>query len=136
MTFWSAPAPAPAVEVEDAEAEAPVADVAVPVLEAEARELVSEGPDAADPVGLAVPEVAVEPDAVTPSPSEIFSRPAVIVTGMNSLLRSLRTVVATPGSLASGPATVSTQVAISDMIVHSVSMVLRLISHFCSSSTK
>jgi hypothetical protein len=88
-------------EVEDAEVEVPVADVASPVLEAE--EPVSEGPDAADPVGSAVPE---EPVAVALPPAWIFSRPAVIVTGNRLFVRSLTTADITPGSFASGPAIV------------------------------
>lgn len=108
--FRPVPATAPLLaveleeEVEDAELEVPVADVALPVIEAEAP--VSEGPDVADPVGSAVPEVAEEPVAVVLSPASIFSKPAVIVTGNKLLVRSLTTPVITPGSLASGPATV------------------------------
>lgn len=110
MRFWPAPATAPLVaveleeEVEDAELKEPVADVALPVMEAEAP--VSEGPDVADPVGSAVSEVAEEPVAVVLSPARIFSKPAVIVTGNRLFVRSLTTPVITPGSLASGPATV------------------------------
>lgn len=108
--FWPGPTTAPLVavefeaEVEDAEVEVPVTDVVLPVIEAE--EPVSEGPDAADPVGSAVPEVAEELVAVALSPARILSRPAVIVTDSRLLVRSLTTVVITPGSLAPGPATV------------------------------
>ena len=108
MRFWPAPATAPLAaeldEAEDVEVEVPDPDVALPVIEAEAP--VSEGPDVADPVGSAVPEVAEEPVAVAPSPARIFSRPAVIVTGKRLSVRPLMTLLIVPGSLASGPATV------------------------------
>lgn len=81
--FWPAPATAPLLAVEF-EAEVDVAaepEAPVPVADDEAEAPVFEGPDAADPDGSAVPEVAEEPVAVAVPAAVIFSRPAVIVTG-------------------------------------------------------
>lgn len=132
--FWPAPATAPLVAVEFEaevdvadEVEVPVADEALPVIEAEAP--VSEGTEAAVPVGSAVPEVPEEPVAVALPPDRIFSRPAVIVTGNRLSVRPLTTVLIVPGSLASGPAIVWIQSATSDVILQSASIVLRLVSH-------
>lgn len=105
--FWPAPATAPLLSVEfeavdvAAEPEAPV-----PVADDEAEVPVSEGPDAADPLGSAVPEVAEEPVAVAVSAAVIFSRPAVIVTGKKVSEMPLNAPIIVPGLLASGPATV------------------------------
>lgn len=119
------------VEVEevdaDADVEVPFVEVALPVIEAE--EPVSDGPDDADPVGSAVPEVAEEPVAVVLPPPWILSRPAVIVTGNRLFERSLAiTPVVVPGSFASGPAAVSAHVAVSEAILQSTSIVLWVVS--------
>ncbi|KAK7716334.1 hypothetical protein SLS64_003488 [Diaporthe eres] len=82
-----------------AEPEAPV-----PVAVDEAEAPVSEGPDDAEPVGSAVPEVTDEPVAV--AAAVIFSRPAVIVTGKKVSEMPLNAPIIIPGLLASGPATV------------------------------
>lgn len=100
--FWPAPDTAPLLSVEfEAEVAVPVADD-----EAEAEAPVFEGPDAADPVGSAVPEVAEEPVAVAVPAAVIFSRPAVIVTGKKVSEMPLNAPIIIPGLLASGPATV------------------------------
>lgn len=98
--FWPAPDTAPLLSVEFE------AEVAVLVADDEAEEPVFEGPDAADPVGSAVPEVAEEPVAVAVPAAVIFSRPAVIVTGKKVSWMPLNAPIIIPGLLASGPATV------------------------------
>lgn len=66
-----------------------------------------------------------EPEAVALAlaPAERRSSPAVMVTGNRLSEMSLMTPVKVPGSLASGPASVSTQLAVSDVILQSTSMV-------------
>lgn len=131
--FCPAPATAPLV-VEECEAEleaeeeveVPVADVALPVLEAD--EPVSVGPDDADAVGPAVSDVTEDPGAVALPPAWSLSRPAVMVTGNRLFERSLTTWVIVPGSFAWGPASVSTQVAVSVATLQSTSIVLRVVS--------
>lgn len=76
-----------------------------------------------------MPEVA-DPEAVALAlaPAERRSSPAVMVTGNRLSEMSLMTPVKVPGSLASGPASVSTQLAVSDVILQSTSMVLQAVS--------
>lgn len=99
---------------EDSWVEVLVADVSV-----------AEAPvDAAVVVVSSVVLVTV-PEAVLPlAAAARRSSPAVIVTGTRLSDMSLSTAVTMPGSLASGPASVSTQVAVCDATAQSTSSVL------------
>lgn len=75
--------------------------------------LVLDAPDLAEDDGSAVlAAVPDDPVVVALPPEESRSSPAVMVTGERLLERSLRTTVDVPGSFASVPAFVSTQLAV------------------------
>lgn len=93
---------------------------------------VSAGPEEAEDDGCAVQEVADPEEAVVLAVAAALRRssPAVMVTCRMSSVRSVSTPVEVPGSLASGPARVSTQVIVPDAMSQATSTVLFVFDQF------
>lgn len=88
-----------------------MAGVSVAVAPVDAAVAAVESPDAV-PVAVALP------------PPESRSSPAVMVTGARLSDKSLKATVEVPGSFASGPASVSTQLAVWEAMAQPTSIVL------------